>query len=135
MPYYSEMSNQRLNQCHNLIVKIFNEVIKYYDCKIICGHRTAEAQKEAFESGHSKLKYPDSKHNQLPSLAIDVAPYPVDWYDTDRFYHFAGFVEAVAIPLLAGSGYRLRWGGDWDSDREFNDQTFLDLAHYELEEI
>ena len=26
----------------------------------------------------------------------------------------------------------VRWGGDWDSDLDFNDQKFLDLVHFEL---
>ena len=26
----------------------------------------------------------------------------------------------------------LRWGGDWDGDRDFKDQRFIDLPHFEL---
>ncbi len=29
-------------------------------------------------------------------------------------------------------GIELRWGGDWDRDAEFDDQTFNDLPHFEL---
>jgi hypothetical protein len=28
----------------------------------------------------------------------------------------------------------LRWGGDWDSDTEVNDNGFDDLVHFELED-
>ena len=71
-----------------------------------------------------------SKHNQEPSLAVDVAPWPIDWNDSHRFYHFAGFVLGIAAAL----NIRLRWGGDWDSDFDLRDQTFFDLPHFELEE-
>jgi len=26
----------------------------------------------------------------MPSDAVDVAPYPIDWNDKERFYYFAG---------------------------------------------
>jgi len=28
--------------------------------------------------------------------------------------------------------HKLRWGGDWDSDKVFDDQNFDDLPHFEL---
>lgn len=92
------------------------------------------------------------------SLAVDAGPWPLDW-DTRvlkplrgprpaevspdamvgqldekalknlcRFYHFAGFVLATAARL----GTPIRWGGDWDGDGDFMDQTFDDLVHFEL---
>jgi hypothetical protein len=27
---------------------------------------------------------------------------------------------------------KLRWGGDWDSDKDTKDQNFNDLPHFEL---
>jgi peptidoglycan L-alanyl-D-glutamate endopeptidase CwlK len=59
-----------------------------------------------------------------------VAPYPIDWNDTKRFYHFAGFVLGVA--KSSKIAIPIRWGGDWDSDNDLNDQTFMDLVHWEL---
>lgn len=73
----------------------------------------------------------DSKHLALPSRAVDVAPYPINWGDKKRFYHFAGYVQGLAAQL----GISLRWGGDWDGDNDLNDQTFFDLVHFELKEI
>ena len=52
------------------------------------------------------MQYPNSKHNKLPSKAVDVAPYPIDWNDPDRFYHFAGYVRGIA----EGMGIKIRWG-------------------------
>lgn len=128
MASYSKTSQQRLATCHPDLRDIFHAVIEHYDCTIITGHRTQEKQDEAFHEGRSKVQWPNSKHNSMPSTGIDAAPYPIDWNDTRRFDHFAGYVQATATRL----GYRVRWGGDWDSDRDFKDQTFNDLVHFEL---
>ena len=40
----------------------------------------------------------------------------------------AGYIQATADKL----GIKIRWGGDWDSDGDLDDQTFMDLGHFEL---
>jgi len=125
---FSERSTRRLNSCHPDLVRLFNEVIKNYDCTILEGHRSDERQEELYHEGKSKLRAGQSKHNKNPSLAVDVAPYPIRWNEPERFYHFAGFVLATAIEL----DINIRFGGDWDGDNDFNDQTFFDLPHFEL---
>ncbi len=131
MKKYSERSRTNLATCHSELQRLFYKVLAYdYDHTIIEGHRKQAEQDEAFRTGRSKLQWPLSKHNREPSLAVDVAPYPIDWNDIDRFYHFAGFVMGVAACL----GINVRWGGDWDRDLEFGDQTFFDLPHWELVE-
>ena len=131
MKKYSDRSKTALATCHPELQRLFYKVLAYdYDHAILEGHRGREAQNEAYRTGKSKLRYPYSKHNQEPSLAVDVAPWPIDWNDSHRFYHFAGFVLGIAAAL----NIRLRWGGDWDSDFDLRDQTFFDLPHFELEE-
>jgi len=128
MPRFSNSSLKKLNECHPLLQSLFHEVIKKYDCKVICGYRTEEKQTEAFDNGFSKTKFPNSKHNLVPSHGIDVIPFPIDWTDHKRFYHFAGYVLGIANM----HNVNIRWGGDWDIDLDFNDQTFYDLAHFEI---
>jgi peptidoglycan L-alanyl-D-glutamate endopeptidase CwlK len=132
MPKFSQKSLERLNTCDPRLVEIFEEVIKHYDCTIICGVRSKEEQDEAFRTGKSKLRWPNSLHNvsspDKKSRAVDVAPCPIDWTNYKAFYHFAGFVKGIA----ASKGIELRWGGDWDSDFDFKDQNFNDLPHFEL---
>ena len=128
MPSFGAKSKANLSECHPDLQKVFNKVIKSYDCSVIEGYRGKEEQDAAFHSGKSTLQYPKSKHNRQPSLATDVIPYPVDWDDTKQFYHFAGFVQGIAEEM----GIQLRWGGDWNSNRLFEDQSFHDLPHYEL---
>lgn len=130
MPSFFKRSRGRLQTCDPRLVDIFERVVMDFDCTVLCGHRSKLVQDEAFRQGKSKLKWPNSKHNSKPSMAVDVAPYPIDWTDTKRFYYFAGFVMGVA----AECGYKLRWGGDWDGDTQVNDQTFMDLVHFEIVE-
>lgn len=125
---FSASSQSKLATCHPDLQKLFNEVIKHYDCTIVCGYRSEEEQEEARRKGNSKLSYPDSKHNQTPSLAADVVPYPIDWQDTKRFFHFAGFVLGVAKSL----NIDIRWGGDFSSDLNFKNDSFVDMPHFEL---
>jgi len=128
MPKYSHKSTERLNSSHPDLQKLFNSVIKKFDNTILWGYRDKSAQDEAFKSGNSKVQFPKSKHNSLPSLAIDAAPYPIDWNDLDRFYHFAGYVRGMADIL----NIKIRWGGDWNGNFDLKDQNFFDLAHFEL---
>jgi peptidoglycan L-alanyl-D-glutamate endopeptidase CwlK len=105
------------------------------DLLVVCGARSKENQEKAFHEKRSKVQFPNSKHNvDLPkrpfSEAVDLAPHPVDWGEERAFYVLAGAVLQEAIK----QGVCLRWGGDWDGDGGFDDQTFNDLGHFELSE-
>lgn len=135
MPVFSQRSLDRLRTCDERLQRLFNEVIKHRDCIVLVGHRPKEDQDLAYRSGASKLRWPDSKHNSLPSKAVDVAPYPIpeNWGEDDpaeyeKFRYFGFFVLGVA----AGMGIKIRWGGDWDGDHDVTDQTFNDLVHFEV---
>ncbi len=128
MPQFGAKSAERLATCHPDLQRLFNEVIKHVDCTVICGHRTEEEQEEAFRTGKSKVRWPNGKHNKKPSEAADVVPFPIDWNDKMRFYHFIGFVRGIAVQM----GIKIRSGGDWDSDFDLKDQNFFDLPHFEL---
>lgn len=128
MAHFSETSKKRLKECESKLQVLFEVVIKYFDCKVLTGHRGMHEQNEAYEAGNSTKQYPDSKHNSFPSKAIDVAPYPIDWEDKARFYYFAGVVMGVAAMLEIP----IRWGGDWDQDTDLHDQLLFDLVHFEL---
>lgn len=128
MPSFGKRSAKRLGTCHVDLIRLFERVVEEYDCTIMTGHRGRKAQNAAFDGGNSKLRFPDGKHNAMPSMAVDAAPYPVDWKDTKRFYHFAGYVLGIAKEM----GLNIRNGADWDQDFDLNDQMFNDLVHFEL---
>ena len=122
MPHFSKKSKKRLSTCRQELQDIFNEVIKFYDCSILEGHRGQEAQDKYFNEGKSQIKWPHGKHNKIPSLAIDAVPYPIDWTNIKEFCYLAGLVEGIASQM----GYKIRWGGRWKSLRDY--------PHYELKE-
>ena len=125
---YSQRSLRRLEDTDPRLQSIFKEVIKHFDNTIVTGHRTKDYQERVFSEGKSKVHWPNSKHNSLPSRAVDAAPYPLDWSDRERFTLFAGFVLGIAT----SQGIKLRWGGDWDRDTQVKDNSFDDLLHFEL---
>ncbi len=127
---FSPRSLLRLAGCDKRLQEICHEAIKVMDFSVLEGHRDEEAQNDAYASGRSKLRWPDSKHNKHPSLAVDLAPYPIDWEQRSRFYLLAGVMFACANKL----GYKIRFGGDWDMDMEHKDQKFNDLPHFEIVE-
>jgi peptidoglycan LD-endopeptidase CwlK len=134
MPGYSLRSRRALDTCHKDLRYIFNYVIRYFDHSVIEGHRNEEKQNKYYKEGKSKLRFPKSKHNSYPSMAVDAAPYPINWGGRERFTYFAGFVMAVARVMYdAGEiEHLVRWGGDWDKDTEVDDNRFDDLPHFEL---
>jgi peptidoglycan L-alanyl-D-glutamate endopeptidase CwlK len=132
---FSQRSKNNLLSTHQLIQKVFNEVIKHYDCSIIEGHRGEKEQNEAFDKGFSKVRYPNSKHNQSPSMAADVVPYPIDWKDTSRLLLFAGIVIGISKSVLKDTGYELISGVDWDNDLNVKEHSFMDYPHFELKQI
>jgi|TARA_B100001964_G_C13714185_1_gene371644 peptidoglycan L-alanyl-D-glutamate endopeptidase CwlK len=130
MPRFGSRSINRIKTCDQRLQELFYEVVKHFDCTIIEGHRGEERQNKAYNDGKSKVKYPNGKHNQFPSVAVDVAPYPIDWSDRDRFHYFGGFVLGVAKQ----KGLNIRWGGDWNQDTQTKDNKFDDLVHFEIKE-
>jgi len=132
-------SLERLNTCDPALQYVIWEAMSLdlVDFTVLVGHRDQAAQEEAFFKGASKLRWPDSKHNSLPSLAIDIAPWPIRWGDVGsptrvkdigRFYKLAGIVLATSRQLQVP----IRWGGNWKMDGNVYGQTFDDLVHFEL---
>jgi peptidoglycan L-alanyl-D-glutamate endopeptidase CwlK len=134
MPSYSQSSKDKLSTCHPDLQIIFNEVIKYFDNIITCGHRGEKEQEEAFNNGYSKAHFGQSKHNSSPSMAVDSIPYPVDYKDINRMRFYAGFVLGIAQILLNENkiSHKLVSGFDWNSDTELKDTKFQDAPHFEL---
>jgi len=120
MPKFSKKSLEKLATCDERLQDICNEVIKHYNFTILCGTRGKAEQDAAVAGGFSKAPWPTSKHNATPSLAVDIAPYPIDWDDIDRFRKLAGYMQVAAnklrIPLI--------WGGTFT--------RLKDYPHFEL---
>lgn len=130
---FGTSSLAKLNTVHHDLSAVAVKVMSWqiYDFTIVWGHRGQEAQDQAFLSGNSSKKFPDSLHNQNPSLALDFAPWvngAIPWKDEHAFAVIGGmFIAAAAeykVPLI--------YGGDWDMDGETTDQRLMDWGHVQL---
>lgn len=119
---------ERLATCDHRLASVVRRVAALYPCRVLEGHRGEAAQNAAFAAGKSQLRFPNGKHNALPSLAVDVVPLPVDWNNREAFSYFAGHMMMAAVMM----GYKLRWGGNWREDFNLDANKFDDLPHYEL---
>ena len=133
---FGERSQKNLDTCHEHLIMVANEAIRFVDFSVIEGNRSIERQHELFLDGKSEIDGIEKMgmHNHNPSLAFDLLPYPASlhginvWADTFRFTLFAGYILGIGQSL----GIDLRWGGDWNSDWSCADQNFNDLPHFEL---
>lgn len=154
MPKFSSRSLRKLLTLDHHLVVLMDEVIKDLDIIILYGLRTQQEQFHLFKKGryfyngawiindkdkvvtscdgYKKL----SKHNpneELLSNAVDVAPYIVGngiSFDAKQCYYMGGFINCKIKDM--NLNHRIRWGGDWDSDMDVNDQNFNDLLHFEI---
>jgi peptidoglycan L-alanyl-D-glutamate endopeptidase CwlK len=110
---------KRIRECAEPLQAIAHELIKEMDITVLCGYRGKDAQNLAFQEKRSKFRFPNSKHNVKPSLAIDLAPYPLDWDNTDRFKEMCARVELIAMRL----GIDIKLGRDF---------SFVDWPHIQL---
>ena len=124
MPKFGKRSKERLRGVDTRLVNVLNELIKIMDVTIIEGLRSKQRQEILLKEGKTKTKF--SKH--IEGKAVDLAPYPIDWEDRERFHYMGGMIRGIAKQL----NIPVRWGGDWDSDGETKDNKFDDLVHVEI---
>ncbi len=130
MPKLGKRSRDRLKGVDARLVNVLHEVCKYFDITVIEGLRSQKRQNQLVAEGKSKTKF--GKHTQ--GLAVDIAPYPIDWDARDDFHYLGGFVLGIANQM----GVKIRWGGDWNASSQFKgqrttkDNNFDDLVHFEI---
>lgn len=124
MPKFSQKSLDRLEQADDRLQLICFEAIKLIDFSVLYSYRTPEEQRRLYAKGRTqpgrKVTNMDgitkrSYHNYLPSYAVDLAPYPVDWADINRFKQLAKVIKEVAAKLQIP----IEWGGDWKSLKDY----------------
>ena len=125
---FGKRSKKRLEGVDHRVIQVLDELIKVIDVTILEGVRSTEKQQEYFKNGKSKIDGIKKKGQHQLGKAVDLAPYPVDWKDRERFHYMGGMVRGIAHQL----GYKIRWGGDWDSDGQVSDNNFDDLVHIEI---
>lgn len=117
MARLGKRSLERLATCHPDLQRFVHALVAALppgeDITVLCGHRTQAEQDAAVARGASKTPWPRSRHNSLPSQAVDLAPYPIDWLDDARWARLGALGKQVA----AAEGIAIEWGGDWPWDR------------------
>ena len=130
---WGQSSLANLGTAHPLLQTLGHRVIKRADLprdlRVLFGHRNKADQDKAFASGASKLRWPNSKHNSTPALAVDIVPLEggqVSW-DWAHYHQIAPIIKDEWAKMqaegLTGAAV-LTWGGDW--------RSFKDGPHWEL---
>lgn len=108
-----------------------DELLTYMDVSLIFGYRDEQTQNRLYSEGKSQLRYPHSKHNTYPSLAVDIQPYPYPTNEND-LRAALGYMAGVCMLIAERHGFKLRWGGDWNRNGDVTDNGFDDLFHLEI---
>ena len=142
--HFGKHSLEQLDSCHADLQPIAKEALRrsQIDFKIVEGHRSLERQQLLYKAGKSKIDglTRKGKHNYSPSLAFDICAIVggrASWRECYLAY-LGGVITATAADLLASDkvSHKLRWGGNWDGDGEIiTDQSFIDMPHFELQQI
>ena len=119
-------------ELHDDLVRLVDRTLELvpFDISITDANRGEAEQDKAFLSGASQVSYPNSKHNRQPSEAVHIDPAPLDYDQPLKYYVLCGVVWVAAKQLALVDS--IRWGGDWDKDFNHEEETFRDLAHWEL---
>lgn len=128
------VSERRLATCHPKIQRLIREVdrrlsartMQKFDLTVVCGHRGQVEQEQAFRDGNSDKHWPDSRHNTMPSTAVDVGIYPLDWNDRELFMFLIGYILAVSEDM----GIEIEVGALWKK----RDRPHIQLTERELSE-
>jgi peptidoglycan L-alanyl-D-glutamate endopeptidase CwlK len=131
MARYGRRSMANLEGVHPLLVDWALRLVTTMDNTVVSGVRSLTTQAEYVRLGVSQTMA--SKHLVQPTdsfgHALDLAPYPVDWTDTRRFYILAG----IGIGLASEMNIPIRWGGRWNpDDDQFKLPGFNDMGHFEI---
>lgn len=129
---YGRRSLARLETCDADLVLLMVQALADPACPsditVLEGHRGKERQNRMVAEGKSQLRWPRSRHNTYPSMAVDVAPYvggAVSW-EWEHYHPLAAHIKATWSRLKAEGKVtgELEWGGDW--------RSFKDGPHWQI---
>jgi len=132
---WSKTSINKLALVNRQLVMVVNLALSRspFDLTIVEGLRTKELQLHYFTTKKSKTL--NSRHLADPvtslSNAIDIGVFEsgkINWKNISNYKRLAVLMFEAADEL----NVLIRWGGDWNADGSINDETFLDLVHYEI---
>jgi len=136
MAKLSAISQERLSTCDERLINLVTMLNDRFPVRVMCGHRNKADQDAAIKAKVSKTPWPKSKHNKIPSMAVDLLPEKlvsgktIDWKNTKAFDEMANIAFECADRL----GIHIRWGADWKMDGSKTEETFSDKPHIEIME-
>ena len=151
---YGRKSKAQLSTVHPYLQLIMMRVLLTDDHSIDQGGRSIGQQQAYFDRKASKLRPPKGKHLMRVdptrqfgdadwAFAVDACPYikgkrlatSAAKFGPDQRAQFAWFlrrVEQEGHRILDGTGWKLRFGINWDGDAEILHQKFNDFFHIEM---
>jgi peptidoglycan L-alanyl-D-glutamate endopeptidase CwlK len=142
MPKFSKKSIELLEQIHPDLQAVLIQAIHFVDFTVLPSTvRTVAEQKTYFDTGKSKTM--NSLHLKRAWLecagkeytgAVDIAPYPIDWDNKERFNYLGGLIIGLAGAMfLEGKiKHMIKWGGDWSGTGDPGKTSFYDGPHFEI---
>ena len=135
----SARSRSRLDGVHPDLIRVVERAIlkSDQDFTVLEGVRTPERQQQLYAQGRTKPGPKvtwtlNSRHFVNPRTgyghAVDLAPFPIDWNDLNKFDAISRAMFAAAKDL----GIAIRWGADWDGDGKPRERGESDSPHFEL---
>ena len=135
----SARSRTRLSGVHPDLKRVVERALLKcgIDFTVLEGVRTPARQKQLYAQGRSrpgpKVTWTlNSRHFVDPVTgyghAVDLAPFPIDWDDTDKF----GAIARAMFSAASDLGVPIRWGADWDRDGRPRERGETDSPHFEL---
>ncbi len=141
MNVFGIASQAALGTADGALKRVAHKVLRIKDHSILKGHRPESEQNAAYYGipQRSKLKWPNGKHNGVPSQAVDVQTYPLPIMGTKQQNDQALreeqlYLLGLYVGIASEMGIELRTGADWDRDGEIVDNGFDDFFHVELKE-
>lgn len=134
-PVFGKRSLDNLSTCHPALrrVAVRALLLSKQDFTIIEGHRGQREQEAAYAKGASKVRFPNSAHNQQPSCALDVIPYPFKGWNDKNIHAELKEIARAFFSAAKTEGVAIRWGGNWSSANVDAPGTkFVDSPHFEL---
>lgn len=154
---WGSRSSNVLTTCHPVLRELSYRALKKspWDIGATSGLRNAHEQNELYRAGNSTLDgYKDRSEHQAPidgsvlddlSRAVDLAVFPGAFQESNKDVARYAVVNGIMISefediaeswfLQTGERYELVWGGDWDNDGDFKDQSFDDPYHWQIKLI
>lgn len=129
----SKTSLSRLIGVDETLVNVVKRAIEIseIDFMVIEGLRTIGRQRELYAQGRDtdgKIVTWTMKSKHIEGKAVDLAPYPLDWDDLDKFDK----IRKAMMQAAQEQGVNLRWGADWDQDGKYREKGEYDSPHFEI---